>query len=453
MAHEMPFPAQRRIYRVSEIAQWIRATLENEVGEVWVEGEVSNFRRHVSGHVYFTLKDEQAQIAAAWFRNQQRPLNFQLRDGLQVRVYGRVTAYAPRSRYQVVVEQVEPAGWGALYEAFERLKKKLAAEGLFDAARKKPLPLLPQRIGIVTSPTGAALRDILKVLSRRFPNLHLVLSPTRVQGAGAAEEIAAAIDLLDRHGNVDVMIVGRGGGSLEDLWCFNEECVARAIARARTPVISAVGHEVDVTIADFVADVRAPTPSAAAEMVVGRKEEFERHVQQLARQLVRALETRALRWRQRLTAAAGSRLFREPAYLVRQYRERLGRLRGALATEPRRVVQLRQQRTDELELRFAHALQTRLAHWIHHVRQLEAQLRALAPQTVLERGYSITFRSDGAVVRSARDVRTGEKLTTRVARGLIESLVTSTRLRRLGAGRGQQPRREGHGGKEERAQL
>ena len=284
--------------------------------------------------------------------------------------------------------------------------------------------MLPQHIGIVTSPTGAAIRDILNVLNRRFPNLHIVLAPVRVQGEGAAQEVAEAIDLLNARGGLDVLIVGRGGGSLEDLWCFNEEVVARAIARSRIPVISAVGHEIDFTISDFVADLRAPTPSAAAELVVNNKEAFEDQLAQTAAALVRALRQSWLEARNRFLAAAGSYVFREPANLVRLYRERLEscnqRMRRRLEDQVRQV----QQRLDDLAPRLPQRLTAAMTLWRQEVHALGRQLAALSPLAVLQRGYSITSATDGAVVRSAGEVRAGERLVTRVARGSLESEVT-----------------------------
>ncbi|OGV74134.1 MAG: exodeoxyribonuclease VII large subunit, partial [Lentisphaerae bacterium RIFOXYA12_FULL_60_10] len=253
---------------VTELTRRIRAALEQGIGPVVVEGEVSNVRRPSSGHCYFTLKDETAQIAAVLFRGVLETLRIVPKDGLQVRVRGELTVYEKNGNYQILVRHLEETGRGSLQARFEQLKSRLQQEGLFDAARKRPLPVLPRHIGIVTSPTGAAIRDILQVLSRRFPNLHVLVAPVRVQGDGAAEAIAAAIDRLNQRADLDVLIIGRGGGSLEDLWAFNEEVVARAVFRSRLPVISAVGHEIDFTISDFVADVRAPTPSAAAEIVV-----------------------------------------------------------------------------------------------------------------------------------------------------------------------------------------
>lgn len=277
----------------------IRQALETTFKGVWVEGELSNVRMQASGHAYFTLKDARSQLPAAMFAGSLRGVPFRLADGLKVRALGDVSVYEPRGAYQLIVRQLEKVGAGDLMAQFEELKRKLQAEGLFDAARKRPLPLLPRTVGIVTSPTGAAIRDMLTVTRRRFPNLRILLAPVRVQGDGAAREIAEAVDTFNRAPpelRPDVLIVGRGGGSIEDLWCFNEEVVARAIHRSAIPVISAVGHEIDFTISDFVADLRAPTPSAAAEVVVGRKDEFldrlRTHRETLARILRHAVETR-----------------------------------------------------------------------------------------------------------------------------------------------------------------
>jgi exodeoxyribonuclease VII large subunit len=413
----------RRIYRVSELTRLIRVALENEFGSIWVEGEISNVHPSTPGHIYFTLKDESAQIKAALFRGDRRAVRVELRDGLKVRVFGEITAYEQRSEYQIIVKQVEEAGLGSLQEAFEKLKKKLAAEGLFDAARKKPLPMLPRRIGIVTSPTGAAIRDILNILTRRFPNLYVLVAPVKVQGEGASAEIAAAIDLLNARGGLDVLIVGRGGGSLEDLWAFNEEVVARAIARSRLPVISAVGHEIDFTISDFVADLRAPTPSAAAELVVRPKADFEKMLSQLAVRLTRGLRQRALEWKNRLLKVERSEVFREPRVLARQYRQRVEVLQAGLGREARHLLQRRQQRLDELGLRFRHrALVWRDARR-QDLRRLVASLQALSPDAVLERGFSITRKADGGILRDAAEVALGENISTKLHRGVVESKV------------------------------
>ena len=408
---------------MSELTRLIRVALENEFGSVWVEGELSNVHVHSSGHVYFTLKDESAQIQAALFRGSRGAVRFELRDGQKARVFGEITAYEARSQYQIIVKQVEEAGKGSLQEAFEKLKKKLAAEGLFDEARKKRLPMLPRRIGIVTSPTGAAIQDMLNILGRRFPNLYLLVAPVKVQGEGAAAEIAGALDLLNARGGLDVLIVGRGGGSLEDLWAFNEEVVARAVARSVIPVISAVGHETDFTISDFVADLRAPTPSAAAELVVRPKAEFERTLAQLAGRLARGLRQRALELKNRLLKVERSDVFREPRTLVKQYRERIGALRAGLGREVRHLLQRRQQRLDDLGLRFRkQAVVWRDARW-QDIRRLAASLKALSPDAVLERGFSITRRADGHILRDAGEAAAGERISTKLHRGILESEV------------------------------
>ena len=414
---------QPKIYHVAEITRLIKTVLEDEVGEVWIEGELSNLRRPGSGHWYFTLKDESAQIAAVMFRGDQRTLRFQPADGQMLRVFGQVSVYEKSGQYQVIVRQMEMSGQGALQAAFEALKKKLAAEGLFDTARKRPLPLLPRHIGIVTSPTGAAIRDILNILSRRFHNLHIVLAPARVQGAGAAGDIAEALDLLNARGGLDLIIVGRGGGSLEDLWCFNEESVARAVARSAIPVISAVGHEIDFSICDFVADLRAPTPSAAAELAVREKTEFETRLRESARRLARGLSQQFTALRHRLLAVSQSHVFREPAYVARRYRDRIDRLglqmRHGLVT----LLRQRQQRADELNLR----LVSRMREWQRgreqDVRRLALLLKGINPLAVLDRGYSITSRRDGRILKAAAGVKPGERVVTRLAKGTFESEV------------------------------
>ena len=476
--------SKRKVFQVGEITRRIKDSLEGEFGEVWIEGEISNFKRPASGHCYFTLKDAQAQISAVLFKGSQSGIGFEIKDGMRVRVQGTITVYESRGNYQILVRAVEEAGKGALLEQFEKLKQKLAAEGLFDEARKKPLPLLPQHIGVVTSATGAAIRDILHVLRRRFPNLHVVIAPVKVQGEGAAPMIARAIEYFNQRGDMDALIVGRGGGSLEDLWAFNEEVVARAVAASTIPVISAVGHEIDFTICDFVADRRAPTPSAGAEVVVGRKEEFETAFHTLQRRLARALEARVLTTRNRLTRAARSYVFREPHNLLKQHRQRLEAMQDAIQRSTRTTLQQRQQRIDELSLQLTHrtetaaanhrrellrlagnlrsfrpdtvlkhhrqqlqALQTGLGHRMESytirrrqdVRRVEAQLRALSPVSVLDRGYSITRLPDGRIVRRADEVAVGNTIVTRLSGGSIDSTITQTHS---GEDHGQQTKKD-----------
>jgi len=427
----------RRIYTVAELTRLVKQTLEDEVGRVWVEGEISNFRRQASGHCYFTLKDERAQLSAVLFAGAQRGVKADLADGMLVRLCGDLSVYEPRGQYQLIVRQVEAGGQGMLMARFEALKRQLQAEGLFDEARKRPLPLLPRHVGIVTSPTGAAIRDILTIITRRFPNLHVVLAPVRVQGAGAAEEIAAAIDHLNAlsagavngaaggplTAPLDVLIVGRGGGSIEDLWCFNEECVARAIARSELPVISAVGHEIDFTISDFVADVRAPTPSAAAELVVGRKEDFEETLRHQARNLRQTLRQRLTELRGRLETARASHVFRAPRHTVERAAQALDALEMRLKQALSGSAERQRRRVGELRRRMAHAAPNELQRRQQQVAALERQLRALSPVAVLERGYSLTRTADGRLVKSVRQVSAGARLCTQVADGTFESVV------------------------------
>lgn len=322
---------EKHVWRVSELTLRLCDVLEAEFPDVWVEGEISNYRTAQSGHLYFTLKDEKAQIRCVCFRDQVRGLRFRPEDGLKVTVRGGVSVYEARGEYQIYVSHVEPVGLGALQLAFEQLKKKLEEEGLFDAERKKPLPALPRRIGIVSSPQGAAIRDILRVLRRRFPNLHVTLFPVKVQGDGAAEEIVRAIRHFNRAEMVDVMIVARGGGSLEDLWAFNEEIVARAIAASEIPIITGIGHETDTTISDFAADLRAPTPSAAAEIVVRTRAEFEKHIGDCTRALVQQMRYFFSERRHAVRDLTTHRAFRRPGDMARRQRQRVDDLNASLA--------------------------------------------------------------------------------------------------------------------------
>ncbi|MGC1108093.1 MAG: exodeoxyribonuclease VII large subunit [Candidatus Acidiferrales bacterium] len=329
---------EKHVWRVSELTLRLCDVLEAEFPDVWVEGEISNFRAAQSGHLYFTLKDEKAQIRCVCFRDQVRGLRFRPEDGLKVTVRGGISVYESRGEYQIYVSHVEPLGLGALQLAFEQLKKKLEEEGLFDAERKKVLPALPRRIGIVSSPQGAAIRDIVRVLRWRFPNLHVILFPVKVQGDEAAAEIVRAIQHFNRAQMVDVMIVARGGGSLEDLWAFNEEIVARAIAASEIPIITGIGHETDTTIADFAADMRAPTPSAAAEIVVRTRAEFEKHITDCMRELVQHMRYFFSEQRHALRDLATHRAFRRPGEIVRRQRQRLDELSGSLATDLNRRI-------------------------------------------------------------------------------------------------------------------
>ncbi|HJZ52239.1 MAG TPA: exodeoxyribonuclease VII large subunit [Candidatus Acidoferrales bacterium] len=338
---------ERRTWKVSELTAHIREMLESALPDVWVEGEVSNCHAAQSGHCYFTLKDSKAQIRCVCFRDQMRGLKFKPEDGLHITVRGALSVYDARGEYQIYVTNIEPVGLGALQLAFEQLKKKLQAEGLFDQARKKPLPVLPRCIGVVTSPTGAAIRDILRVLKRRFPNAHVSLYPVKVQGAGAATEIVLGLQYFNRVQSVDVLILARGGGSLEDLWAFNEEPLARAIFASVIPVITGVGHETDFTIADFVADLRAPTPSAAAEIVVKSREEFERHIADHQRHLIQQMRYRFSQWRHRLRDLQTHRGFRQLERVLRTRRQQLDEMSNSLAIGLRLRLAMARQRITE----------------------------------------------------------------------------------------------------------
>ena len=403
-------PAQSQVLSVSELTRRIKSLLEGQFPSAWVEGEISNLVVAASGHVYFTLKDATAQLSAVLFRGGAGKVPFKLTDGQQVVALGEVSVYERRGQYQLIVSQLLPKGLGALQLAFEQLKQKLAGEGLFDQVRKKPLPLLPSRIGLVTSPTGAAIRDFLNILDRRYSNRHVIINPVRVPGIGAAEEIAAAVDEFNSRNLVDVIIVTRGGGSLEDLWAFNEEVVARSIARSRIPTISAVGHEIDFTIADFVADLRAPTPSAAAELVVKAKAEFQAELQQFQRRLDKDLRYRLSESRRRLASC----ILRHPAELVRQSQQQLDGLTHRLA---------RRQHLETQSARFA----TGMAHCRQATRQhltvLAGKLDLLSPKSTLARGYSITRLVDGQVVKTVQTAPVGTIVRTLVVDGEFESVV------------------------------
>lgn len=373
---------------VTEITRRIKFSLETSFPKVWIQGEISNFKQHTSGHLYFTLKDEGAQISGLMWRSRAANLSIVPEDGMKVIVRGAITVYPPRGNYQIDCDQIQPLGVGELQLAFERLKKKLAAEGLFDPEHKRPIPEYPERIGLVTSQTGAAFQDIRSVLSRRFPSVQLILVPVRVQGVGAAEEIAEAIKDLNQHGQVDVMIVGRGGGSLEDLWAFNEEIVARAIYDSKIPVISAVGHEIDFSIADFVADLRAPTPSAAAELVVKDRSELIEVLRNMWYTVRHNAENTVSTLHETVKGIITSYAFNRPRDLLRESSQRVDDLERNLLVSS------------------AHVLE--LAGRGH--KALTQRLEALSPKSVLSRGYTIV-RKKGDVVVSARKLGKGDVAT------------------------------------------
>ena len=407
-----PFPEQpgRSILTVSELTRRIREILEERFPLVWITGEISNFRRPASGHAYFTLKDDAAQIAAVLFRQQARQIRFQLEDGLSIIGLGRVTVYEPRGSYQIVLEYIEPAGLGALQLAFEQLKKKLAAEGLFDPARKKPLPFLPAKIAVITSTSGAVIHDILNITGRRFPGVPLVIVPVKVQGEGAVEEIVRAIELANLHGDADVILLARGGGSLEDLAAFNSEAVARAIAASRIPVVSAVGHETDVTIADFAADLRAPTPSAAAELVVPERGDLLRKIAMLHDGLRRGLlrridrERRALQeYRRRLSRPhrriqdtwirldeLSQRLERAAKMAMRIKRRELSSQTQRLVLQrPEKIIERYKQKVDYNKYNLLLLNNKIINLKKSDYRLLDSRLGAASPLAILKRGYSV----------------------------------------------------------------
>ncbi|HBG06823.1 MAG: exodeoxyribonuclease VII large subunit [Geobacteraceae bacterium GWC2_58_44] len=439
---------ERRVLTVSALTALVRGLLEENFDQVWVEGEISNLACPQSGHCYFTLKDAGAQLRCVMFRGAFRTLKFTPRDGMRVLTRGRLTLFEPRGEYQLVADYLEPQGIGGLQLAFIQLKEKLAKEGLFSALHKKEMPKLPRRIGIVTSPTGAAIRDILTVLSRRFANVELLISPVRVQGEGAAGEIAQAIDDLNRVGNIDVMIVGRGGGSLEDLWAFNEESVARAIYRSAIPVISAVGHEIDFTIADFVADLRAATPSAAAELVVRSKKELMAELEALCHRLDMYQLRRMERWRARVVSLSRAvtdptrilghlsqrvdsldgRLARETGLMLEKHGERIVSLSARLSRQsPALTLQRSSERLGTLSLRMDHALMRSLTCAAESLRLASGTLNAVSPLATLSRGYSITRKlPERTVVRYSREIEAGDRLELSFAAGGALCRVEST---------------------------
>jgi exodeoxyribonuclease VII large subunit len=436
------------IWTVSDFTRLIRESLEEKFRDIWIEGEVSNIRMPGSGHVYFTLKDERSQVRMVLFRTSFQNLRFNLKEGLHVLIRGHVTVYDPRGEYQVIVEYVEPRGIGSLQLAFEQLKERLSREGLFLQSRKRALPRFPRAVGVVTSPTGAAIRDIVTVLSRRWPAIRIVIAPVPVQGLGAAERIAAAIQVLGECELIDVMIVGRGGGSWEDLWSFNEETVVRAIAAAKVPVVSAVGHEGDVTLADFVADYRAPTPSAAAEAVVPVREEVLACIVQCSIRIIRAMRGHCaahghrLEYALRLCDVMRRRVYAETQRIDDLMYRMVGHMRRRLGIAERsaRALQHELMRAGpdgalrgfhvllpQLLGRLERQMRMVLAGRRHVLHRQIAGLDALSPLATLSRGYSAIHRlSDSRLVRSASEVTAGDLVRARLAAGQLLCLVKQT---------------------------
>ncbi|MFO7936922.1 MAG: exodeoxyribonuclease VII large subunit [Kiritimatiellia bacterium] len=445
--------SSKQILTVTELTRKIKKALSDRFGTIFVEGEISNIKRYSSGHTYFVLKDETAQLSAVLFAGERKKLadSFCLKDGQRVRASGQISVFERRGQYQLIVRRIQNAGVGVLMERYEALKKKLLKEGLFEESRKKKLPLLPQRIGVVTSPTGAVIHDMLNVLHRRFPNIEILLTPVKVQGAGASESIAKAVKWLNSacgagsHRPVDVIIVGRGGGSLEDLWAFNEENVARAISDSEIPVISAVGHEVDFALSDFVADLRAPTPSAAAELVVQPKREFERQLQACADDMLRALMQRRRLLAQQLKRLASSVVLNRPEQALARYAQSVDsyemRLLHAVQQAAVKARQLTEQYADRLKSvrekrllelrnrilrndeRMRSSASSECRRLKQQVRASERQLILLNPLKVLDRGYSLTRRADGSLVRSVSNVTAGCGIVTVLKDGSFDSTV------------------------------
>ncbi len=439
----------RRIWTVKDLMSAVRTAVEREYTDLWVEGEISNFRPAESGHLYFTLKEDGAQMRVVMFRSQARLLKFKPADGMAVIARGRVTVYEPRGELQLSAEYLEPKGAGALQIAFEQLKQKLAAEGLFDAARKKPIPVLPRRIGVVTSPRGAAVRDIVNIVRRRHRGLNVLIYPAQVQGEAAPGEVSAGIRYFNRAQNVDVIVVARGGGSIEDLAAFNNEALARVAAASQLPLISAIGHETDFTILDFVADLRAPTPSAAAELVIESQQQLEQRVATFRQRLARAARYQLLMARQTLTQLAQHGAFARMHELIGRRQQRVDELVFRMVSAERRRLHEYRARLDtaaarvrardmrrtlqamrrDIEARVAALasatradLMKRRARW----QALSGELEALSPLSILERGYALVFDDEGNLVKDASQVRAGDEIRARVHRGVIDATVKKT---------------------------
>ena len=440
----------RRVWKVRDLVAAVRTHIESEYSDAWVEGEISNFRAPDSGHLYFTLKDGNAQVRVVMFRSSARLLRFRPADGLQVVVRGRVTVYEDRGELQISAEYIEPKGAGSLQLAFEQLKAKLEAEGLFAAERKKAIPPLPSRIGIVTSAQAAALRDILNILERRHHSVNLLIFPAQVQGDAAAIEVSAGVRYFNQHDNVDVIIIARGGGSAEDLASFNSEGLARTVAASEIPVISAVGHETDFTIVDFVADLRAPTPSAAAELVIRSRQEVEDQAAALHERLARAVRYRLLMGRQALTELAQHGAFARVIELIRHRQQRLDDLTHRLELAERQLLERMLRRWETISAAIRHydlrlvlsgmhkELESRAAALVavtrnlllqHKVRseRLGTALESLSPLAILDRGYALVFDSDGKLLKDAREVKIGDEIAARLAHGEIRAAVTKKR--------------------------
>jgi len=440
-------PPERRVWKVRDLVASVRTHIEREFSDAWVEGEISNFRAPESGHLYFTLKDGDSQIRVVMFRSSVRLLRFRPADGLQVVVRGRVTIYEDRGELQISAEYIEPKGAGSVQVAFEQLKAKLEAEGLFAAERKKPIPTLPSRIGIVTSPQGAALRDILNILQRRHRSVNVLIFPAQVQGDAASFEVAAGVRFFNQHDNVEVIIVARGGGSAEDLASFNNEGLARSVFASSIPVISAVGHETDFTIIDFVADLRAPTPSAAAELVIRSRQDIEDNAAALHDRLTRAMRYRLLMGRQALTELSQHGAFARMMEVIRQRQQKLDDLIHRVELAQRNLLEKSRRRWEivsaavrhydvrlvlsgirkELESRttaLGSVMRNVLLQYRVRSERLETALQSLSPLAILDRGYALVFDANGKLLKDADAVKIGDEVSARLAHGQIDASVT-----------------------------
>ena len=450
LADQMGFsfrPPERRVWKVRELVASVRSHIEREYSDAWVEGEISNFRAPDSGHLYFTLKDGNSQIRVVMFRSSARLLRFRPADGLQVIVRGRVTVYEDRGELQISAEHIEPKGAGSLQLAFEQLKAKLEAEGLFAPDRRKPIPALPSRIGLVTSAQAAALRDILNVLQRRHHSVNVLIYPAQVQGDAASHEVAAGVRFFNQHDNVDVIIVARGGGSAEDLAAFNDETLARTVFASEIPVISAIGHETDFTIVDFVADLRAPTPSAAAELVIRSRQEVEDHTAALHERLSRAMRYRLLMGRQALTELAQHGAFARMMGLIRQRQQKLDDLTHRMELAERHLLERMRRRWELTSAAVRHydlrlvlsgmrkELDSGTAALVAIMRNVllqcrvrserfETALQSMSPLAILERGYALVFDSEGKLLKDAGSLNIGDEISARLAHGEIRAAVT-----------------------------
>jgi exodeoxyribonuclease VII large subunit len=423
------------IYSVSQITELIKAALEVAFPQVWVEGEISNYTKAASGHVYFSLKDENVVLKAVLWKSEAQKVPFEMKTGLKVVCRGRITVYAARGDYQLSVDLVEPKGKGALQLAFEQLKEKLKAEGLFEPGRKKKLPLRPKTIGIVTSRTGAAIRDILRILERRYAKLHILIYPVKVQGEGAAQEIATGLDYLGTLSDVDVIIVGRGGGSIEDLWAFNEEAVARAIFRSPKPVVSAVGHEIDFTIADFVADVRAPTPSAAAEIVIEKEEAFEERIRTMSQRLGELVKYSVQERKSDVAELAQRRIFQNFRLGLKEFIQRVddldARARNVIRVERQGLAEMRGAAllfSEKLSHLFGQKLRDHRASW----ERLSTNLHSLSPLNVLKKGYALCWTDGGLrLVRKIEEITEQDTVIVSFAKGEFQARVQSVDKKKL----------------------